>query len=92
MLFDVKSTTHAEHVGHFIGMFEGKIQSVVPAKATTRYSNFIYITFLPNGGNQFVIQHPVVTSMVVHSGGGMQVFGVPTITIDAIDAINFDFA
>ena len=92
MLFDVKSAAHAEHVGHFIGVFEGKIQRVVPTEATTRYPNFVHITLLPDGGNQLLIQHPVVAGMIVQAGGGMQMFGVPTIAVDAIDAVDFDFS
>ena len=92
MLLDVKSPAHAEHIGYFIWVFESKIQSVVPPKATTRYPNFVHITLLANGRNQFVIQHSVVAGVVVQAGGGMQVFGVPTIAVDAIDAIDFDFA
>ena len=92
MLFDVKSATHAEHIGHFIGVFERKIQSVVPAKAATSYSNFVHITLLSNRRNQFVIQHPIVAGVIVQAGGGVQMFGVPAIAINAIDAVYFDFS
>jgi hypothetical protein len=73
-------------------VFEGKIQGMVPAKATTCYPNFIHITLLANGRNQLVIQHSVVAGVVIQAGGGMQMFGVPTIFVYAIDAVDFDFS
>ena len=92
VLFDVESTAHAEHVGHFIGVFESKIQGVVSTKTASGNTNFFYITLLTNGGYKLLVQHTVVAGMVVNTSRWMQMFGVPTVLVNAINTIDLDFA
>ena len=89
---NIKSSAHAKQVRHFIGVFEGEIECVITSKTTTRHPNFVNITFVTNRRNEFVGQKTIVNTVIVYTHRRLKVFGVPTVSVDAVNRIEFYFA
>ena len=89
---NVERTAHAEQIGHLVGVFEGEIKGVIAPKTATRHANFIHVTFALDGWHEFVVQKTVVNRIVVSPRRRAEVFAIPTVFVDAVNAVEFHFA
>lgn len=90
--FDVKSATHAKEVSYFFRVLERKIERLVAAKTTTCHADFIHTAFILNPRDQFFIEHAVVANVVIDAHTRMQVFGIKTVVVNAVDTVKFDLS
>ena len=91
MLLDIERTAHTEEIRHLLRMPEGKIQGVIAAKTTPRYPDFIHLAFRADPGYELLVQHTVVEGMVIHPLPRMQVLGIPTVCIYAVNTVQLNF-
>lgn len=90
MLLDIECAAHAKQIRHLLRVAERKVEGVIAAKAAPGDAYFIDVAFKPDFGNKFFVKHPVVQNVVEHPVFRMKVLGVPTVAVDAVDAVEFN--
>ena len=91
VLLDVERTAHTEEVRDLLRMPKRKIQGVVAAKAAARHPDFVHVTFRTDAGHELFVQHAVVERVVIDSLPGVQVLGIPTVHVNAVNTVQLDF-
>lgn len=92
VLLDIECAAHTKQIRYLLRVAERKVEGMIASKAASSYAYFIDIAFKPDFGNKFLMEHPVVEHVVEYPVFRMEVLGVPTIAVDAIDAIELDLA
>src|SRR5688572_18947245 len=88
LVFYIEGAAHAENVAYPVGMFEGKINCMIPAKTASRCANFSMTCFMHRPRSKLMVKHVVVMDMVFYPFSRMRTFVVPTIPVYRIDAVD----